>query len=442
MSTIVKPGVSPPTELHESAPEFPRPAHEAGVLPALWLLWENRRTLWRFTVVGALAFVLLAFLLPKKYKSTAQLMPPDSQSGSGLALMSSLLTGGGAGALGGLAGDLLGMKSTGDLFVGILQSRTVQDDVINHFDLRSVYHTKYYENARKTLSNNTEISTDRKSGIISVTVIDKDPQRAAAIAAEYVADLNRVVAQTSTSSARREREFLEGRLKVVKAELDQAAKDLSAFSSKNSTLDLKEQGKAMVDAAAALQGQLIAAKSELKGLEQIYTPDNIRVRSVQARISELQQQLEKVGGKDISTGDDLASMFPPIRKLPLLAVPYSDLYRRTKIDEAIYETLSAQYELARVQEAKEVPTVKVLDAPMVPERKYSPPRTAIVVLGTMVWFSFGVICVLLRRRWQALRNDDQRKIFANMMYQTGVRWAKSARKQSPSSADEFFRNGP
>ena len=226
---------------------------------------------------------------------------------------------------------------------------------------------------------------DRKSQIITISVTDHDPKRAAAMGQAYVAELNRLVAELSTSSARRERIFLEERLKSVSQDLESAEKEFSQFSSKNTTLDIKEQGKAMVEAAATLQGQYIAAQSELEGLKQIYTDNNVRVRSVRARIDELKHQLEKLGGKGESMTDASSqpgdSLYPSIRKLPLLGVTYADLYRRTKIQEAVLETLTKEYEMAKVQEAKEIPTVKVLDPANIPDKKSFPPRTLISAVG-------------------------------------------------------------
>src|SRR5262249_20425746 len=147
---------------------------------------------------------------------------------------------------------------------------------------------------------------------ISITVSDHDPKRAAALAQSYVEELNQLVAELSTSAAHRERVFLEGRLKAVKQDLDDASKEFSQFASKNTTIDIKEQGRAMVEAAARLNGEMIAAESQLKGLEQIYTPSNVRVRAVQARISELQRQLDKlgkgVGKSDLSASSE--SLYP------------------------------------------------------------------------------------------------------------------------------------
>ncbi len=259
------------------------------------LLWQRRQFLLRVTSVAFLLAVLLAFLVPNRYESTTRLMPPD-QSNSDMAKLALLAGQAGAG-LGALAGDALGLKSSGALFVGVLQSRTVRDDVVSRFDLRKVYGDRRPEDARNDLAGNTEISEDRKSGIISIRVTDRNAQRAAAIAQEYVEELNRVVARLNTTSAHRERVFLEGRLAQVKQDLESAEKDFSEFASKNTALDIPEQGKAMIEAAGALQGQLIAAQTELEGLKQIYTDNNVRVRALQARVDELRSQLQKLGGK-------------------------------------------------------------------------------------------------------------------------------------------------
>jgi len=154
---------------------------------------------------------------------------------------------------GGLASDLLGVKSSGALFVGIVGSATVQDGLIETFQLKKVYRDSKIEDARRDLAERTEIAEDRKSGIISIGVTDHDPKRAAAMAQAYVAELDRLVAQVSTSSARRERIFLEERLQRVKTELDSAARSFSDFASKNTAIDIPAQGKAMVEAAATLQ---------------------------------------------------------------------------------------------------------------------------------------------------------------------------------------------
>ncbi len=383
----------------------------------LRLLWERRRFLLGAMLSGSALAALIAFSLPKRFESTARLMPPDSQSNAGAALFASLAAKTGAGLF---AGDMLGMKSSGALFVGILGSRTVQDRLIERFDLKKVYGVRLAETARTQLASNTILSEDRKSGIISITVTDGSAQRAAAITNAYTDELNRLVAELTTSAAHRERVFLENRLKAVKLDLDAAALEFSQFASKNTAIDIKEQGRAMVEAAAALQGHLIAAQSELEGLKQIYTGNNVRLRAAQARIAELQRQLEKLGGKDAFEAGEASrsgdTVYPTIRKLPLLGVAYGDLYRRTKIQEAVYETLTQQFELAKVQEVKETPSVKILDAAAVPERKSYPPRLLLMFLGAFFSLAWGMVWVLGNARWKETDAQDPRKVFAQEVF--------------------------
>ncbi len=233
----------------------------ARTIAHLRILWGHRGLLLRTFLLALVASTVIAFLIPARYDATTQLMPPDNQSGTGMALLSAV-TGraGGAGGLEGFAGDLLGVKHSGALFVGVIQSRTVRDRLIEEFGLKRVYHASESEDARQALANHTGISEDRKSGIIAITVDDHDPRRAAALAQAYVTELDRLVAQVSTSSARRERIFLEERLRAVKQDLGDAAKKFSEFASKNTAIDIPSQGKAMVEAAATLQGDLIAAE--------------------------------------------------------------------------------------------------------------------------------------------------------------------------------------
>jgi uncharacterized protein involved in exopolysaccharide biosynthesis len=383
----------------------------------LRLLLDERFTLLRFAAYGLVLSTLLAFLTPFRYESRTQLMPPDNDSGSGL--MSLLaMTARTGGSIGMLAGDMLGLKTSGSLFIGILRSQTVEDRIIGKFDLKSVYGVRRTLDAHRRLEENTSITEDRKSGIISINVTDHSPQRASAIAQAYVAELDRLVAELNTSAAHRERVFLEERLKGVKHDLDISANEFSQFASKNTAIDIKEQGKAMVEAAAILQGQLIAAQSELEGLRQIYADTNVRVHAVRARISELQKKLEEMGGGDLSTtaGAEGAPLYPSIRKLPLLGVTYADLYRNNKIQETVFELLTQQCELAKVQEAKETPSVKVLDIAKVPEKKSFPPRLLIMFLGTFLALMLGTVWVLGKTSWEEMDSTHPGKLLAQDAY--------------------------
>jgi len=369
----------------------------ADLLMAIW-----RRRLWLAKVIGlgAVAAIAIALLIPKKYTSTAQLMPPDQQTLSSTSLLSALSGAGPAASLG--TGGLMSTRTPGGTFIGVLSSQSAQDDIIDRFDLRRIYHCKFYFEARKILTDRTTIDEDKKSGIISIAVVDGDPKRARDMAKAYVEELDKIVNRVSTSSARRERIFLEERIQSIKSDLDASSVALSQFSSRNATLDIQRQGEATVEAAGKLQGELIAAQSELSGLKTAYTDDNVRVRQAQAQVNVLQSQLHKMGGEgeDAEGGDLKADQFmPSIRKLPLLGVTYSDLYRRVMMQESLYETLTKQYELARVQEAKEIPPIKVLDEPQVPEKKSSPHRTIIVLLGILISAFAGIVWTTAIELW-------------------------------------------
>jgi uncharacterized protein involved in exopolysaccharide biosynthesis len=375
-------------------------------------LWTRRKLLGKFSAWGAAVSLLSAIVIPSQYASTTRLMPPDPPQGQGMAIAAAL-TGRIGGNLGALSSGLLGMNTSADLFAEVILSRTVQDELINKFDLRKEYGARRVVDARKELTRRTDISIDRKSGVLTIQVTDHDPNRARAMAQEYVAQLNDVVTQLNTSSAHRERVFLEERLAEVKKELEAAEKEFSQFSSKNGAIDIKEQGKAMVESAAILEGQLIAARTELQGLRQSYADHNIRVRSLQARVSELERQIRKVDGLTEPGGSSNAQdagLYPSIRKLPLLGVTYADLYRRTKVEETVFETLTQQYELAKVQEAKEVPSVKVLDPADVPEKKVFPPRTLLVLTGTIMALAMGALWVFATDGWKRIDPQDPGKL--------------------------------
>jgi capsule polysaccharide export protein KpsE/RkpR len=390
-----------------------------------WLVWEKRRLISRIGFRALIVSTLLAVLIPSSYESKTRIMPPEqNDSGAMLALLAGRVVGGsgsgsgsGSGAaspgLASLAGNFLGMKTSGALFVDLVHSRTVQDHVANRLNLKKVYWARYEQDARKILDSRTEVTEDRKSGVISIDVTDRNPQRARDIAQAYVEELDHLVSQVSTSSARRERVFIEQRMAAVKGDLEDAEKQFSAFASKNTALDIKEQAKAMVEAAAMLQGQLIAAQSELQGLEQIYTPSNIRVRTLKARVGEIQRQLEKFGGTDASLAPDASSqddIYPSIRKLPLLGVQWADLYRRMRIQETVYELLNQQYEITRIQEAKEIPTIRLIDPPELPEKKSWPPRLLIILMLTLSTVAGAICWVIAADQWQQVDVEDSRKL--------------------------------
>jgi capsule polysaccharide export protein KpsE/RkpR len=376
------------------------------------LAWLNRKLLLVAILVGLAVGALLAFGLPAKYEARAVLMPPDFSTMPSVGMLMSMKSAP-TGAMSGALSDLLGMKTAGGLIARALQTTVVEDRLINRFDLRNAYGIKTTQKARKKLESRTDVDEDRKSGAVTVTVLDKDPKRAAQIANAYVEELDKLMREVNTSASRTERTFIQNQLAAAKVDLDQSANELAQFSSKNTTLDLPVQGKAMVEAIAHLQGQVIAAEAQLRGLQQIYSDRSVRVQTAKAQIGELRHQLEALHGKEGATavdsegGDD--DTYPSVRQLPLLSVTYMQLYRRAKVREVVYEVLTQQYELARLQDGRDVPRVQMLDPAVIPEIVSFPPRALLLVALPIIFFGLGLAYVWSNDWWQRTPAEDARR---------------------------------
>lgn len=371
------------------------------------LLAGRRKLLLRNAGLAVVLSALLVLLLPPQYESTVRIMPPDQTAGASTVLAA--LAGRGVPEAS-LTAGLFGLKSTGATYVDVLRGPTVMSNLVRRFDLQRVYGTRYAKDAVDVLEQRTQVLEMRKSGIVSITVTDKDPARAQQMAQGYVEELDRIVSSVSTSAARRQRVFLDARVTAVTQDLENAERVLGDFSSSNMALDVREQTRAMVEAGATLQAQVIAAQAELSGLAQAYGDQNVRVRSVRARIAELQRQIARFGGTSAAPSPRVESdLYPPLKKLPALGVRWADLYREVKMQEKVLELLTQQRELARIEEAKEVPTVQVVDSPRFPEQKSWPPRTLLVALLTLATLGATAAWLLAAEAWRNLSDTDPRK---------------------------------
>ena len=392
------------------------------------LFWDYRHLFVRIAGIVFVLSIVVALLLPKEYVSAARIMPPE-QGGSSSALLAALLGKTSTGGLAGLAGSLLGTKNNGALFVALLRSGTVSGRLIDRFGLQQEYHKRYRDDTAKKLARLTKITEDIKSGVITIAVTDEKRERARDLAQGYLDELNNLVARVSTSSAGREREFIEKRLNTVQAELQRAQLELSDFSSKNTTIDIKEQTRATVDAGARLEGQLIANQSELDSLRQIYGDQNVRVRAAEARTAYLQRELQRASGQSDQNlregGIDAAHPYPALRQLPALGVQWANLYRNVRIHETVFDLLSEEYETARIEEAKSIPTLGIVDFPSFPERKSGPHRTLIVLISTLISGVMTAVFLLARRSWLAMGEQDARRILASQIGTTiRRRWTR------------------
>ena len=403
--------------LHEPDMSTSRHARRSGsatmpLIRSIRLCWTKRRTFFWIVGAGTLVSIAYSLLVPPMYTSSTTIMPPNSSS-SGSALLSDFAGGANLSDSAASAGSLLlGLQTPGAEFIGILQSRTMKESLVKRFDLQKYYKAKLMEDACKALDGDTHILENQKNGQISITVRAKSPVLAANIAQAYVEELDRLVALDSTSSARRERIFLEGRIKEIQQDLDVSSKLLSKFAAKNNTLDITNQGRAMIESSMKLQAELASASSQSAALQQEYSADNVRVRAANARIDELEKQLKMINGQSEKAGsktDEGKSTLPSIGDLPSLGVTYEELARRVTVGEAVWQALTKQLEMAKVQEAKEIPVVHVLDPPNIPGRKTSPMRRAIVISGFILSLLIAFISVILANFWESMDPEDERK---------------------------------
>lgn len=407
----------------------PAEASEAARTPAgfpgdsrwlynLHVLWLSRILLMRAAGIAFVASLAVVLIIPKIYVSQARIMPPEISESNSALLAAFAGRAAGNEALGALAMSLMGGRNNGALFVDLLKSASISNDLIDHFQLESVYHKRYRVDAAKVLARRTRVTQDKKSGVLTISVRDTNPVRARDITQAYLDELNVLVNRTSRSSAHQERVFIEQRLQEVKGKLARAQEALSEFSSAHAAIDLKEQTRATVESEAKAEGELIAAQGELDSLKQIYGNGNVRVRSAEARIASLKRELQKMGGSSaptpaVTTNDaGPAPPYLPLRQVPRLAVPYANLYREVQVQETVYNLLTQQYELARIQEAKDIPVVNVIDSPAIPEKKAFPPRALLAIVLTVATLAVFSLILLARHYWLLLDDRDPRKRFA------------------------------
>ena len=173
----------------------------------------------------------------------------------------------------------------------------------------------------------------------------------------------------------------------------------------------------MVEAGAKLQAQLIVAQSEVDSMSQFYGPGNVRLRAANARVGELKRDLQKLAGSsDPAEPADPDALYPSLRQMPVLAVRWADLYRQVKVKETVYDLLIEQYELARIEEVKSIPSVRVIDPPSWPEKKSFPPRLIMILALTSLSVFTAAMALVLRDRWVRLSPHDARKRLAHQMW--------------------------
>ncbi|MCK6493960.1 MAG: Wzz/FepE/Etk N-terminal domain-containing protein [Nitrospira sp.] len=351
------------------------PGQERAAPLDLWSLLAARRGLIVAILLVSLlgAFAISLLVLPKAYESTATLLPQlDSKEGGNLA---ALLTA--TGAAGNMAQNLgMGLPAMpttpNDVFLAILKSRVMADEVITKFNLLEVYGEPTMHDARLKLAERAHIVL-AKEKVIKVTVEDADPKRAADMAAFFVANLDRLNRTLNVSKAGHNREFIERRLAETQTGLVKTEEALRDFQTKNKAVAVEAQSKAMIEAAAMIQGQITAQEVQLQVMGTYLSPDNPELARVRSSIEELKHQLGLLesgkGGKGQLPGSRL---HPAMVTVPDLALQYGRLLRELKVQETLYALLTSQYEQAKITEARDTPTVQVLDPPVPGDKPIKP----------------------------------------------------------------------
>ncbi|MGA9566604.1 MAG: Wzz/FepE/Etk N-terminal domain-containing protein [Candidatus Korobacteraceae bacterium] len=380
----------------------------ADILEILLVLAREKKLIVQVTLGAAILATIIVFLLPKSYTATATILPPQQNQ----SILSSLV----GQVAGGNTVDLrdIGLKNPSDVFVAMLKSRSVEDALINRFDLRKVYDKKTYQDARKVLEKRSEIDPE-KEGLISIEVTDRDPQRAADIANAWVDELRTLNQSLALTEAAQRRVFFEQKLAQERDDLAKAEVAMQQIEQKTGLLQPDAQTKALIGAAADIRAQIAAKQVQLQSLRTYGTENNPDVKRVERELAELQAQSAKIsqldrGGNDVSEGN----LQLPTRRVASASVEYLRVARDLRYHESLYDFLARQLEAARIDEAKNAVVVQVVDRGVPPERKSSPKRLLIVAIVTLIAFLLISFAVLVR---EAIRRKQQDPVEAARLAQ-------------------------
>ena len=376
---------------------------EINLLELVQVLVKRKMLIIKMCTLAIIISVGYSLTLPNIYSATAKVLPPQKETGGGL---SALL--GQAGGLAGLAAGGLGGGS--DLYLGILKSRSVGDAVIQRLDLNKVYQAENLEDTRASLNASVKVQAG-KDGIISITAEDKDPKRSALLANAFVEELGRTTVRLNLSKAGTERVFLEKRLDLVKKDLKVAEDDLKSFAQQNKIVHVESQAQASIEGVARMKAELASREVQLSVLRSKQTDESSEVKALVTGINRLRGEVGRLAGNNGG-----AQGIPSVGSIPGVGLEYTRKMRELKVQEAIFEQLTKQYEMVKLTEAKDSSTFQVLDEAVVPAKKSKPKRSLIVILATVTAFFVSVFTVFVLE-YLSKMSDEDRKIFNSIKKQ-------------------------
>lgn len=378
---------------------------EYTALDFLIALARRKRFIAGFTLGAALLSAIVSLCIPSKYTAATIVLPPAQSSSMGSALLSQL-GGSGASALASLAGGGLGIKNSGEMYVSFFRSRTVEDAVIQRFGLMGRYHKKKMMDARKKFETHSAVVLGIKDGLIRITVEDWDPRVAAEIANGYVDEFKKLSANLAVTEAAQRRLFFQQQLLEARGNLTDAEEAMKHTQESTGVLQIDSQSRALIETAAVLRGQVVAKEVQIQAMRSYASEDNPELIMARRQLAELQAQLSRIAGQDsdefiVSKGRAPGAGMEYLRKL-----------RDVKYNETVFELIAKQFELAKLDEARQGAIVQVADVAVPPDKKSSPHRALIVVLTTLLAFVVSILWVRASERWaeSALDPEKQRRI--------------------------------
>lgn len=389
------------------------PKTEVSVVDLLWLLFNRRRVLIIGTAAFTICSLLIAFLLPSTYTATTVIMPPQQDHSMEAALLSQASTG--LGMLGSLAQQSLGLKNPNDMQVALIQSRTVQDDLIQQFGLLKVYRDRRESDARKDLERNTAIDSGLKDGLIRISVTDKSPQRAAQMANAYVENYRKLSAGIAVSEASQRRLFFEQELSKESDKLADAEEALAKVEQQTGLIEPQGQATAVIQSVASLRSQITAKQVQIDAMRKFASNGNPDLQLAEEELTALRQQLAEMGA---DTNTQSGEFLMPKGTVPQAALEYARRLRVVKYEEAIFSFLETQYELAKVDEAREGSIIQVVDPAVKPDKKSGPPRSLIVLGGLVGGFILAALWIFFTETLSAARKDPK----ARELLDSLLRW--------------------
>jgi tyrosine-protein kinase Etk/Wzc len=353
----------------------PTSTRQGDVIDLLIILAKHKKLI---LIVGAVLGLAIALAMPNVYKATTKLLPPQQSQSGAAALLSQL------GGVGGSLAGVAGLKNPNDLYVGILKSRTISDKLVQRFELKKVYDEDGFEKTRSKLEENTLIASS-KDGLISIDVEDRDPARSAQLANAYAQELLLLTKVLALTEASQRRLFFEQQLKLSKDNLAKAEVKFNSTMGTRGVISVDADSRAILETVGRMRAQIASKEIQLSSMQAFVTPNNIEYKRTQEELNSLRAELSKLQNGRPSIESDA-----PTDARNQAGLENIQVLRDVKYYQMLYELLSKQYEVARLDEAKDASIIQVLDVALVPERKIKP-RRALVILGGLIVSLFGAL---------------------------------------------------